>query len=77
MEFTLCSFESALPCEVTVDEDNGRYMIKKADSSGEVFNNADDLIKWVHENWSSEEFCNPIEFTEMIEKLNNYKKYGD
>lgn len=77
MEFTLCSFESALPCEVTLDDDNGRYMIRKADSSGVVFNNADDLIKWVNENWRSDEFCNPIEFTEMIEKLNNYRKYLD
>jgi hypothetical protein len=73
MEFTLCSYESALPCEVTVDEDNGRYMIRKSDSSGEFFNTAIELINWVHENWTSDEFCNPSEFSDMIEQLNSYQ----
>ena len=38
MEFSLSSFDGALPVEVTIDEDNGRYMIRKSDRSGEYFN---------------------------------------
>lgn len=74
MEFALCCYESALPIEVTIDEDNGRYMIRKADSSGVFFNTAHELIKWVHENWTSDEFCHPQEFHDMIEKLNSYQE---
>lgn len=72
MEFSLCSLESAFPCEITVDDDNGRYMIRKADTSGEVFNSAEELIAWIEGNWSPDEFCNPDEFFKMIAELNSY-----
>lgn len=69
MEYLLKSRESAFPCEVTIDEDNGRYMIRKADSSGEVFNTPIELIKWVLTNWNSDEFYDKDEFEEMINEL--------
>ena len=69
LEYLLKSRESAFPCEVTVDEDNGRYMIRKADSSGEVFNSPIELIKWVLANWNSDEFYDKKEFDEMINEL--------
>ena len=43
MEYNLYSKDSAYPCEVTIDEENGRYMIRKADTSGEIFNSAAEL----------------------------------
>ena len=73
MEYQLCSLESALPCEVTIDEDNGRYMIRKADTSGEIFNSAEELILWVKTNWRAEEFCYPEEFQMMMEELDSYQ----
>lgn len=72
MEFSLCSLDCAIPVEVTLDEDNGRYMIRKSDTSGEFFNNAEDLINWVQDNFREEEFCHPSEFQEMISSLSSY-----
>jgi hypothetical protein len=72
MEFSLCSLDSALPVEVTLDEDNGRYMIRKSDTSGEYFNSANELIHWVKTNFSAEEFCDPSEYHGMIQKLTDY-----
>ena len=72
MEFSLCSLDCALPVEVILDEDNGRYMIRKSDSSGEYFNTPIELIEWVKNNFSEEEFCDPLEFHEMVKALTEY-----
>ena len=72
MEFSLCSLDCALPVEVTLDEDNGRYMIRKSDSSGEFFNTPQELIQWIKNNFSPEEFCDPMEFQGMVKELTNY-----
>ncbi|WNS73910.1 hypothetical protein RRV45_13385 [Bacillus sp. DTU_2020_1000418_1_SI_GHA_SEK_038] len=72
MEFSLCSLDCALPVEVTLDEDNGRYMIRKSDSSGEFFNTPHELIQWVRSNFSADEFCDPMEFHAMVKKLTDY-----
>jgi hypothetical protein len=73
MEFSLCSFDGALPVEVTIDEDNGRYMIRKSDTSGEFFNTPVELIKWVKAHFREEDFCHPQEFRGMITKLLEYE----
>ncbi|RFU66471.1 hypothetical protein D0469_17740 [Peribacillus saganii] len=73
MEFSLCSTDCALPVEITVDDDNGRYMIRKSDSSGEFFNTPGELITWVKQNLSVEQFCTPLEFYEMIKTLTDYE----
>ncbi|YCA44807.1 hypothetical protein M1E11_06395 [Bacillus sp. JZ8] len=44
MEFTLKSKESAIPCLVTLDDENDHYMVRKEDTSGEVFNSPSQLI---------------------------------
>ena len=72
MEYSLKSRESAFPCEVTIDEDNGRYMIRKADSSGEVFNTPIELVKWVLFNWNSDEFYDKDLFDGMIREFKAY-----
>lgn len=72
MEFSLCSLDCALPVEVTLDEDNGRYMIRKSDSSGEFFNTPHELIQWVKNNFTAEQFCDPNEFQCMIKELTDY-----
>jgi len=72
VEFSLCSLDCALPVEVILDEDNGRYMIRKSDSSGEFFNTPHELIQWVKNNFSAEEFCDPKEFQGMIKELTHY-----
>jgi hypothetical protein len=76
MEFSLCSLDCAMPVEVTLDEDNGRYMIRKSDSSGEFFNTPYELIHWVKSNFSPEEFCDPAEFQQMLKKLTDYLTNG-
>lgn len=72
MEFSLCSNDCALPVEVTIDEDNGRYTIRKSDSSGEYFNSAQELIFWVRENFTVEQFCYVEEFQYMMKELEQY-----
>jgi hypothetical protein len=74
MEFSLCSFDGALPVEVTIDEDNGRYMIRKSDTSGEFFNSPFELIAWVKAHFNEEDFCDPSEFKSMILQLLEYEK---
>ncbi|UYP09211.1 MULTISPECIES: hypothetical protein [Priestia] len=69
MEFSLQSLESAVPCEVVADEENGRYMLRKADTSGEVFNTPSELIQWIEANWSAEQFVSTAAFHEMMKQL--------
>jgi hypothetical protein len=76
MEFSLNSVHSYSPVEVTVDDDNGRYMIRNADTSGEVFNTSNELISWIKQNWQSNEFCTPQEFETMLKELDDYLQEG-
>lgn len=76
MEFSLCSFDGALPVEVTIDDDNGRYTIRKSDRSGEYFNSPKELIAWVKAHFREEEFCHPQEFRGMLAKLTEYELNG-
>ena len=73
MEFSLCSLDSALPVEITLDEDNGRFMIRKSDTSGEVFNSPKELIEWVKTNFTVDEFCDDREFKGMMKVLESYE----
>jgi hypothetical protein len=69
MEFFLKAKDNAYPCVVTIDEDNGRYMIRKSDSSGEVFNSPNELVTWILENWGSDDFLDKVEFESMIKEI--------
>jgi hypothetical protein len=72
MEFFLSCYDNAFPCEVTLDEDNGRYMLRKSDSSSEYFNSPTELVAWIKNNWTEKDFINPKEFKEMIAMLETY-----
>ncbi len=76
MEFSLSSFDGALPVEVTIDDDNGRYTIRKSDRSGEYFNSSIELIAWVKSHFQEEEFCHPHEFRGMLKKMAEYELNG-
>ncbi|SFA92370.1 MULTISPECIES: hypothetical protein [unclassified Bacillus (in: firmicutes)] len=76
MEFSLDSFDGALPVEITIDEDNGRYMIRKSDTSGEFFNTPKELIEWIKKHFHEEEFCQPQQFRFMLKKLDEYDVNG-
>jgi hypothetical protein len=76
MEFSLSSYDGVLPVEVTIDDDNGRYMIRKSDTSGEFFNTSNELIEWVKNNFQEDEFCHPHEFRGMLAKLAEYEIDG-
>lgn len=73
MEFSLNSYDGALPVEVTVDEDNGRYMIRKSDTSGEFFNSPMEMVKWIRANLRADDFCIPAEFTQMMDSLAQFE----
>lgn len=72
MEFQLKTKDNAFPCEVTIDEDNGRYMIRKSDSSGEFFNSPKELVGWILENWDSEDFIEKEQFEGMLKEITVY-----
>jgi maltodextrin utilization protein YvdJ len=72
MEFEIMTVESDSPCLVVADEDNGRFMIRKADTSGEVFNSQEELVNWIEENWSKEKIVNTYDFVKMLEMLRVY-----
>ncbi len=71
MEFVLSCKGSAEPCEVTFDHDNGRYMLRKADRSGEFFNTPQQLVEWIEENWTIKDFYDPEEFIRMVNEIKN------
>ena len=72
MEFFLKAKDNVYPCIVTIDEDNGRYMIRKSDSSGEVFNSPRELVSWILENWGADDFLDKVEFDSMLEEIQEY-----
>ncbi|MYL53638.1 hypothetical protein GLW08_09850 [Pontibacillus yanchengensis] len=69
MEHQLYGKSGAYPCVVTNDPDNGRYMIRKEDTSGEVFNSKEELVKWIHANWEMKQFENPEAFITMMDEI--------
>jgi hypothetical protein len=72
LEFYLKSKDNAYPCIVTIDEDNGRYTIRKSDSSGEYFNSPKELVAWIMENWHSEDFLDRQEYESMLSEISVY-----
>ncbi|WP_335391484.1 hypothetical protein [Neobacillus drentensis] len=66
------SKDNAYPCIVTIDEDNGRYTIRKSDSSGEYFNSPKELVAWIMENWHSEDFLDRQEYESMLSEISVY-----
>jgi hypothetical protein len=73
MEFSLYAKDGAFPCEVTLDDANGRYMIRKSDTSGEVFPSPEALIQWVETHWDPQQFHQPNEFQQLMNQLRSYK----
>lgn len=69
MEYTIQAKDSAIPCLVEIDEDNGRYLIRKPDTSGEVFHNSDDLLAWVKNNWRAEDFEDENNYFHLLELI--------
>lgn len=69
MEFNIKAKDGSIPCEVTVETDNGRYLIRKSDTSGEVFQNINDLKKWITQNWNANEFEDPSQYTQLLNEL--------
>ncbi|QSS98586.1 hypothetical protein IMZ31_10735 [Pontibacillus sp. ALD_SL1] len=69
MEFELQTKEGAYPNQVTVDPDNGRYTIRSSDTSGQVFNSAQELINWMEQNWDKNVFVHPEEYNQMMKTI--------
>lgn len=72
MEFSLKSKDNVYPCEVTIDEDNGRYMIRNTDSSGEIFNTPEELVIWLVNNWEVSDFQDTGKFETMMKEIQVY-----
>ena len=66
MEFIIKAKDSAIPCAVTIDEDNGKYMLRKADTSGEVFQDKNQLIKWIETEWNPNLFEDEEAYSDLL-----------
>ncbi|MCT8138168.1 hypothetical protein H1D32_10625 [Anaerobacillus sp. CMMVII] len=66
MEYVIKAKDSAIPCLVTIDEDNGRYMLRNADTSGEVFQNKEQLIQWIETQWYPKFFEDEEAYSDLL-----------
>ncbi|WP_096434962.1 hypothetical protein [Alteribacter populi] len=69
MDYQIKANDGAIPCEVTIDPDNGRYTIRKSDTSGEVFNSESELTQWIAKNWDASMFEDPQQFQLLMDSL--------
>lgn len=69
MEFELKNKEGAIPCLVVADFDNGRFMIREEDTSGEVFNEPISMLSWIQRNWTITDFENELLYKRMVSSL--------
>ncbi|MGM0845415.1 MAG: hypothetical protein ACQEUT_10585 [Bacillota bacterium] len=67
MDYKLNALDSELPVVLTIDQDNGIYTIRKSDTSGEVFNDAEDLLAWYKQNLEPKNFSSSIDYDKAIQ----------
>ncbi|MGD6966711.1 hypothetical protein FZC78_04915 [Rossellomorea vietnamensis] len=67
MDYKLNAVDSEIPVIVTIDPDNGIYTIRKSDTSGEIFNDPEDLLAWYQENLEPGSFTSSIEYQKAIQ----------
>ncbi|MBO2531646.1 hypothetical protein SAMN04488025_103113 [Planifilum fulgidum] len=66
MEFSLMSKYGRYPCEVVADEDQFRFWVRKADTTGEFFQSQQELLEWIRKHWRREDFLRPEEFDHLL-----------
>jgi hypothetical protein len=81
MDYELRAVDSEIPVVVTIDPDNGVYTIRKSDTSGEVFNTAEELLSWYKTSMGPENFVSQTDYGEglqwIIERARSGKTAGD
>ncbi|WP_096154370.1 hypothetical protein [Bacillus sp. FJAT-45066] len=71
MEFQFRCKGNAIGCEITLDHENNKFMVRKEDTSGEVFNNADEMKDWVAENWTKSFFEDENDYEKLMKFISN------
>ncbi|WP_100333667.1 hypothetical protein [Bacillus alkalisoli] len=71
MEFQFRCKGNAIGCEITLDYENNKFMVRKEDTSGEVFNNADEMKDWVAENWTRSFFEDENDYEQLMKFFSN------
>ena len=69
MEMNLDSIENAIPCQVTVDPENGVYTIRTFDTSGRTFADGHALLAWVKRNWEPLHFQDPTVYLHLLHSV--------
>lgn len=69
MEKTIWTTESNVPSLIIVDEVNGRYAIRKADTSGQVFTSGSELIQWIEQNWNPSHFTDCTQYDQLLKDI--------
>ncbi|MFD2214351.1 hypothetical protein [Metabacillus endolithicus] len=72
MEYEIKNKEGAIPCLIVADDENGRYMIREADTSGEVFNSSREMLFWIYENWEEQDFEDKQLFHQIVSSLQDH-----
>ncbi len=66
MDFFIKAKDGAIPCLVTIDEDNGKYMLRNSDTSGEVFQTKEQLLQWIESEWYPEFFEDESAYQQLL-----------
>ncbi|RIW28492.1 hypothetical protein D3H55_21630 [Bacillus salacetis] len=71
MDFELEALDSESPVVVTIDPENGIYTIRKSDTSGEVFNTAEELHAWYKTHLNPMLFSSQTEYAQGLAWMEN------
>ncbi|MFK3938854.1 hypothetical protein ACI2JA_15240 [Alkalihalobacillus sp. NPDC078783] len=69
MEKTIWTTESNVPSLIIVDVVNGRYAIRMADTSGQVFTNGQELKQWIEQNWHPALFSDSSQYDQLLNEI--------
>lgn len=68
-EFELESVHSRIPCYLVADDVSNRFAVRTFDTSGEVFQDLDQLLQWVEQEWHANDFISHDDFYSMLNQL--------
>ncbi|WP_044642036.1 hypothetical protein [Risungbinella massiliensis] len=76
MERELMSHLSWIPCEVVSDEDNNRYWVRNADTTGQFFSSTEELVSYIEKAWTKEHFQDPDAYELLLSDLRSSISFG-
>lgn len=76
MERELMSHLSWIPCEIVSDEDNNRFWVRNADTTGQFFSSTEELVTYIEKAWNKELFQDPDAYDLLLTDLRSSIPFG-